>query len=249
MAIAFGSIGGTTLGTSVAYPTGISAGDLLLLVVCAKVQTAVVSTPSGWTLLSNAQAEGGFGSETTNSGTVDVSIFLKEATGSESGSQTISVSGANHFQAFMARYTKTGAAWSYAAASAPRNSGGASYSAVGNVDPGIQAGDMVVVAAGINTDNSPSWGSESLTATGITTGTVTQRRYAQTTSGSDSGLVLTDFTIASGSSSGVPTFAMTGSVLFGAEGAGAAVIMRLRESGGSAPRTPYYQLLLPAERL
>src|ERR1041385_2007993 len=120
MSISFGtqssaSATGTT-SLSVAYPTGIVAGDLLVLPISSKYPTNGPVTPTGWTLLPDAQASGGHGSSGTNTGNVYMTVFFKVADGTESGNLSVSIPSGNAAMARMYRYTSTGAgAWSVAA--------------------------------------------------------------------------------------------------------------------------------------
>jgi len=80
-----GGIGYASTGTtvSVPYPSGIAAGQMLILQVLQATATDDIATPSGWTKL---------GSDSEGSGTTGANSawFAKVATGSESGNLTVS---------------------------------------------------------------------------------------------------------------------------------------------------------------
>jgi hypothetical protein len=104
MTVAFGAKGTTFNGTtsssfSVAFPTGITAGQkLVLCVFINKSGGLTVNTPSNWDEVSNSPSP----LVTSNR----VSVFTKVATGSESGSQTVTTSTApTGSLAFISRYT------------------------------------------------------------------------------------------------------------------------------------------------
>lgn len=81
--VAFGAIGSgaaSTNGVSVPYPSGITAGMGLFLIVRAKdATTAAITTPSGWALIDSAAVSTAF---------LDA-VYFKVATGSESGSLAV----------------------------------------------------------------------------------------------------------------------------------------------------------------
>jgi len=83
-----GGIGYAASGTSVSvpYPSGIAAGQMLVLQVLQATATDDIATPSGWTKL---------GSDSEGSGTTGANSawFAKVASGSESGNLTVSRTG------------------------------------------------------------------------------------------------------------------------------------------------------------
>jgi hypothetical protein len=103
VAVAFATAGagaGTTSSTvNVPYPTGIGAGDTLVAHVLTKIGTAI-ATPSGWTLISSGVPGDGSGFH---------AAFLKAATGSESGSLSVSTTDSEFIGVFGRMYRFTGA--------------------------------------------------------------------------------------------------------------------------------------------
>lgn len=88
----------TQNGTSVspAYPAGINAGDVLVLIIGQKPSTAnrgTVSTPSGWTLQSDNLAAGGYGTTLgADTGNTNLFIYTKDTvTGAETGNLSVTV--------------------------------------------------------------------------------------------------------------------------------------------------------------
>lgn len=77
---------------NVAYPSGVAAGNLLVLPV---MHRSVLTVPTGWTLLSETAVFGGFNQK--------VAVLIKTADGSESGSLTLNQSVANRFIGQMLR--------------------------------------------------------------------------------------------------------------------------------------------------
>lgn len=89
---AYGTLGYATSGTSVsvAYPSGIAAGQMPFLQVVQAVANDDISTPADWTKL-GSKSEGS-GSTGANS-----AWFAKVATGSESGSLSVSRTGSSYY--------------------------------------------------------------------------------------------------------------------------------------------------------
>ena len=99
--------GSTSL--SVSLPSGVSAGDMLILTVGGKPYDAAINTPDGWTLLDSQQTNGSTASG-TDSGSVTWAVFWKKATASES-SVSVSITSGNVFAGTINAFTKTKAAW------------------------------------------------------------------------------------------------------------------------------------------
>ena len=111
--VAFGSSGAVATGTAaltVPHPTGISAGDLLVLVVGNKHPPSGPTTPAGWTLVTSGQGLGGLGTNGGDRGPVFSSIFVKIALGTETGNLAVTLTSAVGSIGRMFRYTKTTAA-------------------------------------------------------------------------------------------------------------------------------------------
>ncbi|MDP2170312.1 MAG: LamG domain-containing protein [Rhodocyclaceae bacterium] len=231
-AVAFGAAGDVETGTtslSVLHPAGIVAGDLLVLVVGNKFSPDDPPvTPAGWTLV--GQGEGGLGNTSNNDqGPVFSTIFVREAVGGETGNLTVSLPGANSSMGMMFRYSKVaGTAWDYAATSGSDNIANTAWSVTGASNPGIQAGDMLIVGSAINTDNH-TYSVQSVTSTGATFGAHTERQDSGTGNGRDMQLVVSDHTVTAGTATAAPVFTMTASGTATNRPTGASVILRIRE--------------------
>ncbi len=223
-----GNIGQGTTFISVPYPTEISEGDLLVLAIANKHPPSIPSTPDGWTALENHQASGGAGSSGADSGNVTATIFVREATGFESGNVSVSISSGNSSIGRISRYSGvSGKIWDLAATSGSDDSAGTSWSVTGASNPGITSGDMIIVASAINTD-ARSYSAQSISATGATFSNHTERYESGTTQGNDSELVLSDHTVTGGTATTAPDFTMTANGSTTSNPAGASVILRAR---------------------
>jgi len=74
--------GSTSL--SVSLPSGVSAGDMLILTVGGKPYDATINTPTGWTLIGSQQTNGSTASG-VDSGSVTWAVFYKKATADSVG--------------------------------------------------------------------------------------------------------------------------------------------------------------------
>ena len=233
-AVAFGTSGAVATGStslSVPYPASIAAGDLLVLAVGNKYPANAPTTPAGWTLVTNAQAIGGLGTAGNDRGQIYATVFVKQAVGTESGNLTVSVTGANTSMGRIFRYTKAaGAAWDYAATNGSDATAGTDWSVTGATDPGITSGDVVVVVSSANGNVVTSWAAETVSATGATFTTHTERQDSSSNTGNDMLLVVSDHTVTAGTASAAPVFTMTGTGSPSANSpTGPSVFLRLRE--------------------
>jgi hypothetical protein len=88
-----GSIG-TTTGTtlSVGYTSTVNVNDILVMLVATK-QSTTITTPSGWTLAGTA-----------SNASITIGWYYKTATGSESGSQSVTIGASGNTAGVMYRY-------------------------------------------------------------------------------------------------------------------------------------------------
>lgn len=236
MAISLIAVGGWATGTtsaSVPYPAGPQAGDLIVMAIGNKYPTNGPTLPTDWVAPSNNQGSGGSGSNGVDSGNVYATIFVKIATGSESGNLTLNVTSGNSIVAQMVLYRKAADKnWDYACTNGADNTAGTSWSVTGAANPGITAGDRIFTCSGINTD-SYSFSGHGIAATGVTFGAI-QADGDGTNLGQDCYCVLTDHEVSSGTASAAPVFTMTASGTATDIPAGATTILRMREVSGAS---------------
>jgi hypothetical protein len=231
MSIAFGTAGAVAPGTtsvSVAYPSSIAAGDLLLLVATAKYN-AYSGTPTGFTLLH--ERVGGSGGTGVDAGNVRTAVWYRIADGSEPASVTISKTSetGSAILARMFRYTRdAGFGWDLLATSGVSSSGGTGWSAGGSNNIHVASGDVMLCASGVNTD-AATFSLHSAEATGATFAVATERQDSSTNNGHDIALLVTEHACTAGASTAAPGFASTGSA---GTPDGSTVFVRIRESAG-----------------
>lgn len=221
--IGTGANGSTTVAPS--YPASIAAGDYLVCVVTSgATNSETPTTPSGWTLLATgASTDGTYGIDT---GPRRVTAFGRIADGSETGTLTVSITNGGTCRGTISRFTKAGSgSWDVQAQGADDSTSGTGVSMTfGSMN--WNTGDAVLVATGQRVD-SATQASQSLTATGVTFGTRTNRAATAVTTGNDHRHTVDTFAAITSTSDvdAAPTWAYTASAAASAGG----VIVRLRE--------------------
>lgn len=231
MTISYIDAGTTDYGTTPlvpAYPSGFATGDLLVLHVTNKPETAVPTTPAGWTL--EESRSGGSGSAGADSGDVLVSVYTKTADGTESGTLSVTITGANSARAKMYAYTSsnTSALWLTDSADGVDSTAGTGWS-VSTGAISVQPDDLVLAFSGINTDLGNAT-TEALAMSGVTFGTMVERDDASISTGNDLSMVASEHPVTAGTVSAAATFTMTWTASGANYPAGATVLLRLRES-------------------
>jgi hypothetical protein len=227
MTVAFGAIGtGANGSTTVApsFPAGITAGQMLLLhVTSGATNSETPTTPSGWTFLATgASTDGTYG---VDAGPRRATVFCKLATGSESGTQSVSITNGGTCRGSITRWTcAANNDWRIAAQGANDSTSGTGVSmTTAAID--WATGDCALVAVGQRVD-SATQSAQSLTASGTTFGTRTNRATVAVTTGNDHRHVIDTFAaVTTGGGSAATTWAYTASAAASAGG----VIVRLRE--------------------
>ena len=223
---------GATLNHTVTMPTGIVAGDLLVLFVAVKPDTSSITTPSGWTL--QGTFSGGGGTTGIDTGPTKVAVFTREATGTDPA-PTVNVTSTNVGWFATHRITKTGSGWSVAAAGGVDATTGAAWSVTAGTDPGLTAGDLALVASVIPTDvTTPAqFSAEAIAATGVSAWSAfTEVTEPDTNVGNDIGGFIFYGTVTTGSSTAAPVITATaGGTTTNVRGP--SVLLRIRETGGA----------------
>jgi hypothetical protein len=227
-AIGTGANGSTTVAPS--YPTGITAGQYLTCVVTSgATNSETPSTPSGWTsLATGASTDGTYG---VDAGPRRVTVFGKEADGTESGTLTVSITNGGTCRGTISRWTKAGSgAWQVVGQGGNDSTSGTGFSAA-TASMNWNTGDATLVAVGQRVDT-VTQSSKSLTASGVTFGATTNRADTAVTTGNDHRHVVDTFAACTSTSNvnAAPTWAYTGS----AACSGGLVIVRLREYTSAA---------------
>lgn len=228
------SSGSGITSTTYRYPATLESGDLVLWFCVNKYTPSEPSVPAGHTLV--LQVEGGDGTPGPDTGDVLASWYSKVSDGTEEGAtEAITVSGGNSVSSRSVAFARdAGTSWDVAATSAEQTSAANTWTlTTGSID--LVAGDMLVIGVAKNSDQDLTH-SYSLSASGITFGSVTSAHTPSgTTNGDDVAYHIAYVPVTAGSGT-VPvdvTVTMSGSA---GSTAGVVTLLRLREAGaGSTP--------------
>lgn len=209
-----GAAYGTT-GPSIPYPTGMVSGDLMVLISGQKPATAgggVVTDPSGWSLAGSLLNAGGYGATLgADTGDMNLRVWTKTATGSESGTFTLTASDSSvvfgHICAFHSTVRDT---WDVDVVTGSDTSAG-NVSVTFDSDPGVIAEDYILAPFVIPTDvTTPSqFSAEALSQTGVTFDTVYEVVEYDSATGNDMGGFLARARVLSGTGSAAPVLTAT----------------------------------------
>ena len=232
-AIAYSAAAGTTVAP--AYPAAIAANDLLVMIVGMKPGTAnsgSVTTPSGWTPIVSLIGAGGYGvTLAADTGNTNLFAYYKVATGTETGSLTVTIATNNISWAQMYRLSKTLAVWSVAGATGSDITGDTTVSIAFAPDPGVTANDVILGAMCIPTDvTTPAqFTVEAFTQTGATFGTVTEISEPDSATGNQIGGFVISAAVSAGAGSAAPTMTATAAAT-NTNVRGPGVFIRIREA-------------------
>lgn len=233
MSVTWGAAGTAASGTTSctpAYPTGISAlTSKILCAVTGRSNTAdtAFTMPAGWTKIGSSELEGGTGTWGVDTGTRRVTFFQKDTTvGDETGTVTVSLAGTanNTLRATIFRVEVTsGYGIEYEATTGADTTNGTGFSATGG-SIGFAPGDLLAILVAQNID-SATQSAQSITASGVTFGTRTNRASTAVTNGNDHRHILDTVPVSSGTATAAPTYAYT----ISASGSGPVAFLRMRE--------------------
>lgn len=229
--IAYSAQNGTLV--SPAYPGIIAPGDVLLLIVGQKPSTAnggTVTTPSGWTLLSDNLAQGGYGTAlAADTGNTNLFVYSKNIVdGTETGNLSVTIGTNNVSWAVIVVVPADGGAIVYAHSEGADTTGNASMSVTGATALGVTAGDRYIASFCMPTDGVTGWSAFNIAQSGITMGTQAQLAFPDSGTGNDIGGLVFYGSVTSGSSTAAPTMSATAAgTVTNVRGPG--TIVRIRE--------------------
>jgi len=175
VAVGAKSAGGTTT-VSIAYPTGLAAGDQIFAFRVGWESDIVMSNETGWTSLGGLA--GGTGTAADNHTTEIRGDSKDTVAGTESGSVTFDQTGGTTpgCLGIMVAYqlddpTDT---WDIATSTGDDATHGANRSITASTNTALAVDDVVVVAVAVDTDTSLTITSPAITASGITFGPTTR---------------------------------------------------------------------------
>lgn len=224
----------------VPYPTSITIGNPLVLLVGVKQYDSVIATPAGWIAL--GEITNGTTATGTDVGSVKMAAFGREAVGGETGNLTVAISGAAVSSAYgsIYRYTKaTNMSAQFALATGTDASVGTSWSVTFSSNPGITTGDHLVLGGVQPTDAANTWSASALAATSATIAGMAAagNQNPRITTGNDLGGNTNHCNCTAGTASAAPVWTATQTLA--TNNAGSAVIVRIREIPKPAARSPF----------
>lgn len=227
----FVSVGAAAVGTtslSIAYAASLAAGNKLIMFV--HTDGSAVSTPTGWT--SGGSLESGGGSNTA--------IFFKDSTGSETGSNAVTITGGTVSTGYVSQYapaTGGDTLTPFVSGAADTDTTTTAINIIGASTAAV-SGDAMIVgwnavpASGTFSSTATGQGlhyTNSVTITGVTS------RTNNKNAGSTMCYGLADGVIGTGGT-GLPSYTATA---VGANASGAAYVVLLRESTPARPTAAF----------
>lgn len=221
----------STGGGAIPLPTDYEAGDLLLTVAMERGVT-FTTTPTSAGFTQRATANGGAGAEGNDTGQayINVCSLVAAGLGSDGNPSVDGDAGKNCALAVALAYRRSGgSSISLGQAVAADNTAGTAWSAPMSTNPGITAGDTIMVASAVNGSYPSGFSNPRLAVPGLTGSpfTMTARALIETTTGFNGTLVVHEVTIpqGAGTATGNATFTMTS----GVNGpAGVSALIRMR---------------------
>lgn len=217
---AYSAAAGTTVAP--AYPVGIAAKDVVVLVIGMKPAAAnggTVTTPTGWTLREILTGAGGYGTTIgADVGNTNLYFYTKDVVaGNETGNLTVTVGGNNVCWGLIIRIPGGGAS-SFSVGSADGSRTTAPTSGVafttlltnGTTAPNFQSGDMAIWGMCIPTDVlANGFTVPTISSTGTTFGTPVELEEPDSGTGNDIGGYVAYALATAGSSTAAPTVGVT----------------------------------------
>lgn len=233
MAITLVSQGTTPTGTATgtgttsvtpATPGTMNDGNIVLIFVFNKPNTSTPATPTDWTLVGTGT--GGTGIQGIDTGQTRITVFSRVKTTAWSTMPAISIASNSSATAQAFVYSNATSQWDVAfTTGSDSTAANTAVSVTGAANPGITAGDMVVVGFTGPSDGI-TYSAQGITATGVTFGTTTERSEPATTQGNDLGGYVSETLVSSGTASAAPVATATASTT---NSYGVGGIVRLRE--------------------
>ena len=214
----------------VPYPASIVNGNPLVLLVGTKQYDSVIATPAGWIAL--GEVTNGTTATGTDTGSVKMAAFAREAVGGETGNLTVTISGAAVSSSYGSIYRYTKAANQsavFALATGTDAAAGTSWSVTYGSDPGITSGDHLVLGGVWSTDAADTISASALAATSATIAGIVAAgdQNPRITTGNDLGGNTNHCNCTAGTAAAAPVWTATHTLA--TNNAGSAVIVRIRE--------------------
>ena len=217
-ALAYSAASGTSVAP--AYPAGILATDVVLLIVGQKPTTAnggTTTTPTGWTIREELNAAGGYGTTIgADVGNSNLRIYSwNTPVAGQTGNLTVTLAANNISWAYILRVPTGGGSILYGSADGQRTTTPTSPMSIaltnGASPTNFQTGDLAVWAMCIPSDvTTPAqFSAQAITATGATFATAVEINEPDSTLGNDIGGYSARAVVTAGTSATAPTVTAT----------------------------------------
>lgn len=233
------SQGATTI--TPAYGSGVVAGRLAVLtVLSAHPLESIPQTPSGWTQVDSISGGGGtFGA---GAGPRRLTWFVRVLLGSDAAPTTVlpTATGSMIAGRIQVLSRTGGTGWRWGSSTGADTSSGTAFADTGSNPLSWAAGDFALIGYGLPVSTATA-SAETITATGIVFGTVTEQSDDQVTTGDAGRLVTATCTVNSGAATVDPTIGAT----LSAASTGVTGVIRLRQATASLAVTPQAGSVFP----
>jgi len=211
-------------------PASPQAGDVHILFIGGKPYDLTRNAPSGWTLITGTDGTNGTTASATQVGSVSWAAYYRVWQSGDSD-PTISWTSGFPTEAVIVRLRPASGYTIDTPVGAKGNdtSSGTGYSATMDANPGITIDDVLIHCT-VTPNDLATFSSPTITATGITVGTITLQNQVATTTGADGSAALATAPVAYGTASAAPVCGWT----LGAASTGGGSLVRIRQtaSGG-----------------
>ncbi len=229
MAISYVGAGATAAGTTginIPYPTGLIAGDMLIIMVANKYPNNGPATPAGWTQV--GQHSAGSGVAGADSGSCYVTIICKESDGTETGNRSVTVASGNSSIGKMIAIRKPAdGVWAPLAISTSSITTPATNSTTQFSGLPVIINDFLLAVYAVNSDGQ-TFSGYTLIATGASFGAITEIADDGSAGGDDAKLVAAYLLVSEGSSNGPVNFGITANTTLTNAPAGPLALVRAR---------------------
>lgn len=237
---------GTSSGSSVATPLAnlahnatVNAGDMALLVLTTRSSTGAAATGPGGSWVEVGTVNGGAGTWGAGTGDARTTVYYLECAGTED-SAAVSCAwdrgGDANYSAYaqIIYFSKTEAAWvAPVCVTGTVGTADTSWDMTADASLAMADNDLVVAIASATLEGAGVIG-RSISASGVTFGTLTSRSNNENANGYDAVQFIDTAPVTTGVTA-VPTHSLTWT---GGNEAGSGMVIRLRESAGGAGQPP-----------
>lgn len=200
-------VAGTTSITTAAYPADWAVGDKIICTVASNHATTEATEPTVDGFTSIGTLNGGGGTQGAGTGNRRLTFFERDAQSGDDTTPTVSLATGNVMVAAFSAFRTAGTFQTTTVAFGAETTAGTGWSQAMTSDPGLDAGDCVLLACAVRDTSDSS--AETLTATGCTFDTPVEITDLSSETGNDIALHVSVAKVLTGPSSAAGTRAAT----------------------------------------